>query len=409
MWVAVTALTLVLFIGGIPARFERLLNVAMSNERILTELGFSAQTYALYFTALDLTILLAHVALALIIFRRKSDDWMALFVSLTLVVAPLVAINAFDARLLTAATRGIAAAVINYLGLTTSLILLYLFPDGRFVPRSTRGLALIWAVLVLPAVFSPNSALSLSTWPDALRGFVLLAASGSGAYAQIYRYLHVSDERQRQQTKWAFLGLLAAVLGPFGYFTPFVTLPSLSEPGISPLFFQFVGPTVFMWALILQIVGFTLFTVLLLVFPLSVVIGILRFGLFDIGVLVNRTLVYGALTAVLALVYYSSVVLLQQLFRLLTGQTSDIAIVVSTLAIAALFSPLRRRVQAFIDRRFYRRKYDAAQTLATFSATLRDEVDLNQLTASLLTVVEETMQPAHVSLWLRKPERKARS
>jgi hypothetical protein len=398
-------LTLALFVGGVPARFERLLIVAIRNARVLAELSLSAHTYAVYFTALDLTIVLTHVALAVLIFRRKSDDWMALFVSLTLVVAPLTAINALVS---TEAARNVLTDLMNTLGLVFGLILLYLFPDGHFVPRWTRWLALAWAVLILPAVFVPDSPFSLSAWPRPLQILVLLVWSGSGVYAQAYRYVRVSNPLQRQQTKWAFLGLMAAVLGPFGYFTPFVTLPSLSQPGFSPLFYQLAGPIIFKLALVLQLVGFTLFTLLLLVFPLSIAIGILRYRLFDIGVLVNRTLVYGALTGVLGLVYYSSVVLLQQLFRLLTGQQSDLAIVASTLAIAALFSPLRRRVQAFIDRRFYRRKYDAAQTLAAFSATLRDEVDLNKLTDSLLAVVEETMQPAHVSLWLRGSKHKTR-
>jgi hypothetical protein len=149
--------------------------------------------------------------------------------------------------------------------------------------------------------------------------------------------------------------------------------------------------------LVLKIV----FALSFLLVPLSISVAVLRSRLFDIDVVINRTLVYGSLTAMLVALYFGAIVVLQRIFVGLTGQESTLAIVVSTLVIAALFNPLRRRIQSFIDRRFYRRKYDARKTLEAFSSQLRDETDLNALSDDLVGVVRETMQPAYVSLWLR--------
>src|ERR671933_1292864 len=148
-------------------------------------------------------------------------------------------------------------------------------------------------------------------------------------------------------------------------------------------------------------VGFLQTIVGLVGWPIAIGIAILRYRLYEIDLIINRTLVYGSLTVTLIALYFGGIVLLQRVFVALTGEKSTLAVVASTLVIAALFNPLRRQVQAFVDRRFYRRKYDAAKTLEAFSAKLRDETDLDALNNELVGVVRETMQPAHVSLWLR--------
>jgi hypothetical protein len=152
-----------------------------------------------------------------------------------------------------------------------------------------------------------------------------------------------------------------------------------------------------LWLVVLQDVELLSFTGI----PVAVGIAVLRHRLYDIEVIINRTLVYGSLTATLVALYFGGIVVLQRVFVLLTGQQSTLAVVASTLAIAALFNPLRRRMQSFVDRRFYRRKYDARKTLEAFSVKLRDETNLDALSQDLVGVVRESMQPAHVSLWLR--------
>jgi len=185
---------------------------------------------------------------------------------------------------------------------------------------------------------------------------------------------------ERQQIKWPAYTAVVAACGSVLYDT------AISET---------IGSRWLEWA------AFVVVIAALVGFPISIGIAIVRYRLYEIDTLINRTLVYALLTAILAAVYFGAVVLLQSLIVALTGQQSTLAVVASTLLIAALFNPLRRRIQSFIDRRFYRSKYDARKTLEAFSATLRDETDLDALSNDLVGVVRETMQPAHVSLWLR--------
>jgi hypothetical protein len=217
---------------------------------------------------------------------------------------------------------------------------------------------------------------------------LFLLGIGGAVVSLILRY-RAAHTRERLQMKWFIW-----VTGVFCVLTiiVFVAIPSNNVVLGSPQ---------------LGIVLLGLYYRLLYIFPaIGIGLGILRSRLWDIDIIINRTLVYGSLTALLALVYFGLIFALQSLFQGMFHQNNAVAIVVSTLVIAGLFQPLRRRIQAIIDRRFYRRKYDTAKTLEAFSATLRNEVDLSQLREHLLTVVQETMQPAHVSLWLREPDSK---
>ena len=288
-----------------------------------------------------------------------------------------------------------------YFALVSSVTLLYVFPNGRFVPPWTLPLAAVWALVNLPTVFLPDSPISFLSWSIWTQVVILVAWAGTAVFAQIYRYVQVSSPEHRQQAKWAVFGLTAASVGPLAYFVPSFIFPSLGDASAPNILYQRVGSEFFTFSLIFRFAGLTAFTLGLLVFPFSFAIAILRYRLWDIDLFINRTLVYAALTGSLALVYFGSVVVLQVVFESATGQGTTLAVVVSTLVIAALFQPLRRRLQSLIDRRFYRSKYDAVRALAAFGAAARDEVDLDRLSAALTSVVQETMEPAHVSLWIR--------
>jgi hypothetical protein len=200
----------------------------------------------------------------------------------------------------------------------------------------------------------------------------------------------VSTPVQRQQTKWIVYSLAVTILLALGI----LVAPNIAFPAMRP-------------GALLSSVSDIVANAFLTLLPVSFGVAMLRYRLYDIDIIINRTLVYATLTALLALIYIGSIIAVQSLLRGVLNQNSNIAIVVSTLVIAALFQPLRHRVQAAIDRRFYRRKYDAARILAAFSTTLRNEVDLEHLTEDLLAVVQESMQPTHLSLWLDNPQKRA--
>ena len=405
-WVAVafTALAIILF--SIPSSFEHYQSVCTAASEVcaeqavdqatpegvqtLGETGLSLRSYALLNVVVDKVFQLVFFAVGALIFWRRSDDRMAWLVSVVLVSFGPVTVDPTAAYTLISSQPawGLPVRSVGIVGTVSSVLFFFLFPGGRFVPHWTRWLAVAFIVNDVPNVFFPELS---SRWPslETVSYLVFLGGVVSMVWSQIYRFRRVSSPAQRQQTKWVVFGLTLGVAGTFPLQLP-VDLSLVG--GDTPL------------TLLLLDAGFSLS---LLLIPLSIGVAVLRSHLFDIDLLINRTLVYGLLTALLVLVYFGGIVALQRVFVALTGEKSTLAVVASTLAIAALFSPLRRGIQSFIDRRFYRRKYDARKTLEAFSAKLREETDLSALNGDLLGVVRDTMQPAHASLWLR-PEASAK-
>ena len=350
----------------------------------LTALGWSPVTMVYVFKVLiPLFGATFSIALGLLVFARKSNDAFGLFVAFVFVFTGTN--NASHDALLRAvpALQGLYG-VLSGLSWQFSFIIFYLFPDGRFVPRWTRWLLLGWLGVNVLGGFS----LALDTAMIVIPVILVF----STLFSQIYRYFFYADTIGRQQTKWVLYGILLEIL-----LLPFAMLPFLL-----PNAFVQNGATGLVWTLVLR-GGIGITSVII---PLSITFGILRYRLFDIDIIIRRTVTYAIVVALLLLVYFGSVILLQQVFASVTGQRSEIITIVSTLAIAAMFVPLRNRVQNAIDKRFNRKKYDAAQVLQKFAETVRDETDLDKLNAELLNVVNETMQPKSVSLWLRQEQRR---
>ncbi len=374
-WVILVVLTLVVFFVLFPGY------VALEAGQVPQALPFAGASFALTLTLTIVSMLLCF-AVASVIFWRKSTDWMALLVALLLVMMGTTYVtNSLQQSL---SPERALALILSHVTFAVFFLVFCLFPNGRFVPRWIGWLPIGWitwcTIFTVLYLFAGV--------PFSIHELVWLGALLVVVGVQLYRYRHVSSPRERQQTKWVVFGEAIAILVVLGTALLLRVFPLLGQSGYGYLLLNVVG---YMFALLLG--------------TLSFAIAILRSRLYDIDLLINRTLVYGTLTGILALVYVGLVITLQFLLRGLIGQTNDVAIVGSTLVIAALFQPLRRRIQRLIDRRFYRSKYDAAKTVEAFSATLRSELDLNQLSEHLVKVVQETMQPAHVSLWLRQPTR----
>ncbi len=396
---AIQVIYLLIGFASIPEYYQRVTTqtiepvvyygeVQLSNELVAgmaSARGLSLGQYAAYRLIVSMVAALIPLMVAALIIRRARWQWFAWFTAFVIIF-----VGQSTLAEQTQITGYIPTAVFGANTFFWFLVLLYLFlfPNGKAVPR--RSAWLVGALVLYHAFVQVGTVLAylapelatrfnLPNWGQprfitpVLLNFVIILA------CQVYRYRRVSTPVERQQTKWFLFafGLIAALI-PVSVFVDATGrdgfLNDFTDAGLwMPLYF-------------------------------SLAIAILRYRLWDIDIIIRKTLQYTAVTALLALIYFGSVLLLQRLFSSATGQGSPVALVLSTLLIAALFAPLRRRIQDGIDRRFYRKKYNAQQVLAAFARTARDETDMEALLAELGRVIQETLQPDGVKVWL--PETK---
>lgn len=398
LWLTTALGTISVFLVGFIARYQELKQVCYDTsgecERFmrltpegvlnLQQIGLTAHVYALYVTLMIVLFYLVSWCIAGLVFWKRSDNWAALLVGMFLLAfgdsSPLAALSLqYPAWVLPTTLVQLLNGV--------SAVVFYVFPNGQFVPRWTRWMAVVWCLYISTSTLFPDSIVDIETWPAWLFVPLWICLMFSFVVAQSVRYRRVSTFHERQQTKWVVLGFAGSITAFFAFVMLGVAIPSLQQSGS-----------------VLSLISHTVYVLILLFIPVSFGIAILRYRLYDIDVIIRRTLIYGFLSTLLLLFYFGSIIVLQALLGPVVGNEAELITVISTLSIAALFGPMRRSIQSIIDRRFYRRNYNAARTLEAFGTRLRDETGLSVLTDDILTVVHDTLQPQHASVWIKQKQ-----
>lgn len=385
----------IMFLTALPARSEHLRWQAAAARAVfdseMKEPGMISAMLAFYppgALMLETVVMGMYLLNALLIFRLRSDDWQALLTSAGLATFALHIIPTLNSWMTANPDLAVIGIVMKSIGLGLAFLFLYLLPGGYFAPAWIRYFVYLWIGWSVLWLLYPGSIFDFRD-PYSIEGGGFLALMSwwiISVFTQVYRYRYASSVVERQQSKYIFFGATFVFIGYSIYVPLRDMMPGLPRPDLA----------VTAYGLIAQYV----FVVMVAVIPVTIALSILRFRLFDIDLIIRKTLVYAGLTGLLGVVYFSSVVLLQVIFSASGDQRSPLAIVFSTLGIAALFSPLRARLQAGIDRRFYRSKYDAELALARFEEQVRNEVDLDRLCTHLADAVGETVQPVAVTIWL---------
>ena len=398
VWVVAVLLGLAMLIGLEPSRLQQLREVAMDNAPSLAALGLSPEFFVRYTTAFDDLLFGVFAAIGILIFLRKPDHWLSILISMNVIVEGAAMTRPEDSFGSAPPEWQWFAVALTCLVNISSIVGLVLLPDGRFVPSYTRVTTVFWGVgIVARYVFFPQSArpdslpgaadpgplLSLIVFALAVGGYV------SGGVAQVQRYRRMTDPIRRQQIKWYVFGVAVAVVGIVLFQIPGLFIPALQKPGVPRLLFTMVGMPAFYLSV--------------MTIPVTLAFALLRYRLWAVDTLINRSLVYGTLTAALLMVYFVSIAVLQWVFQTVTGQESKLAVVASTLAIALLFQPLRGRLQHAIDARFYRRTINYRQAFTEFTHEVRTIIDLPQLLRALVDQTSDLLDITHGGVFLRAP------
>ena len=400
-WLIIATLTVGLFTAGLPIEFAQLQQgcltpcastggVAPVDASLLRDLGFSFEFFAIYGILLEVIFASVFAAVAALVFWLKSSDKVALFTSLALLLFGVATEpSAMGALTSTQPVWRIPVYVLHFLGSAFFSLFLYLFPDGRFVPRWTRWVALTWITWLLPrywiADWPPSN--SWLVWPNLI---VWLGSLGTAIYSQVYRYRRVSNTVQRQQTKWAVYGIAMALTGfvIVNVAVSAIALPSPESAG----------------ELVVLMLGAALMHGALLLIPLSIGIAILRYRLFDIDILINRTLVYGALTISVVGIYVLVVGYLSALFRAAGGQANLAISVLATGLVALLFQPLRTRLQRGINRLMYGERDDPYAVLSRLGQRLEATLASEAVLPTIVETVKESLKLPYVAITLKQDD-----
>jgi hypothetical protein len=382
-WVLVTLLTVVMFVISLPARYNQLANhsgdvrvgvILHASDPV--QLGISPGVYAGYNVILEVLLALIFSAVAMAIFARKSNDWMALLTSLALLTFGTASIPTTIALVDAQPVWSIPQMAVNYLAWTSVGAFYFTFPDGRFVPRSAIWAFVGFAIVSVFWSFFRESPYYPERWPDIVQVSILPLLWLPPVISQIYKYRTVLGVAQRQQAKWVVFGIAVAVCGGLAVTFPGLIDPALSRPGPQRAFYELAYvPALYLFLAIL---------------PLSIGISILRYRLYDIDLIINKALVYVPLTAILAGAYAASIALFQKLFEAITGEKSDAAIVITTLMLTAIFTPIKNTLQAIVDRRF-KEAPDPTRELKAFDKQVQSVIEVIDREQIARRMLEEAM------------------